>query len=299
MRILEFKPLTLEDIVTLRPFFERNLCRICDCTIGGTFLWRDYFDTQYAVCGDLVYFKVRYFTGETAFTSPHGRGEMTRAAIDRIVTYSEENGLKPLLCAVSESRLNMIQRYYPKLEAVTNRDWSDYLYKAETMKALSGRRLAGQRNHINRFLRSYPEHSFEAIGDANIEEARHFFEAYTRPVQDNAEVYYEGNSKALEVLSNYGIYGQVGGILRADGEIVGAAIGEIVGDTLFVHIEKARLEVPGAYQTLIKSFANMYATDGVMYINREEDDGIPGLRAAKESYHPIALLSKFVIEIKT
>lgn len=298
MSILDFQPLTLEDIVKLRPYFEQNLCRICDCTIGGTFLWRDFFDTQYAICDGLVYFKVRYFTGEVAFPPPHGEGEMEKPAIDRIIAYSEEKGIKPQLCAVSRSRLSVIRGYYPNSIARTCRDWSDYLYEAEDLRSLAGRRFSGQRNHINRFLRTYSDHGFAPISEDNTDAVRRFFEEYTRPGVEDTAAYQEGNVKALEVLERFDIYGQIGGVLCAGGEIVGAAMGEVVGDTLFVHIEKAKTEVPGSYQMLVNSFAKMYATEGVQYINREEDDGVPGLRRSKESYHPIALLDKYIVELR-
>ena len=97
----------------------------------------------------------------------------------------------------------------------------------------------------------------------------------------------------LEVLDHMDDYRMSGGVLLADGRVVGFSLGEIVGDTLFVHIEKADRTCKGAYQMLVNQFALRYAGEGVAYINREEDMGDEGLRRAKQSYHPVALLKKY------
>ena len=54
-------------------------------------------------------------------------------------------------------------------------------------------------------------------------------------------------------------------------------------------------EVVGAGETVNKLFAAMMTErhPGLIYINREEDVGDPGLRHAKESYHPSELLDKY------
>jgi hypothetical protein len=49
---------------------------------------------------------------------------------------------------------------------------------------------------------------------------------------------------------------------------------------------------------LVNQFAKMFAAEGVTHINREEDDGVEGLRTSKLSYHPIELLDKYVVELK-
>jgi hypothetical protein len=311
---LDFKTLGLEHIDLLRPFFLNNLCRICDCTIGGTFIWRDLFKTEFAIEDGVLYLKVQYLTGDIAYTPPRGvlsppRGMQQdgaqqhgdtcpeKAAYDRIIDYCHDIGCQPRLCAVSEHRLERLREFYPEARASTDRAWSDYLYSSDDIKNLAGRKYSGQRNHINRFLRDYPSWVFEPIGGGNVGDVRAFFERYSKEHVKDYPAYDEGNIKTLEVLDNMEKYKLFGGALKVDGQIVGAALGEIIGDTLFVHIEKSLTEFGGSYPMLVNQFAKLYAVGDVQYINREEDDGVEGLRISKLSYHPACLLDKYVVEL--
>lgn len=295
---MNFEKLGLEHIELLRPYFVNNLCRICDCTIGGTFIWRDLFHTEFTIIDEILYLKVRYLTGDIAFTPPRGEPCSEKDAYGRIVDYCRTLGCAPRLCAVSPHRLERIRELYPKAEETTDRAWSDYLYAADDIKNLPGRKYSGQRNHINRFLREYPDWKFEAIDGTNLSAVRSFFERYAKEHVKDYPAYDEGNIKTLEVLDNMEKYKLFGGVLRVDGQVVGASLGEIIGDTLFVHIEKSLTEYSGSYPMLVNQFAKMYATEGIMVINREEDDGVEGLRISKLSYHPIELLDKYVVELK-
>lgn len=89
-----------------------------------------------------------------------------------------------------------------------------------------------------------------------------------------------------------------GGILHERGRILGLTYGaRSASDILSVHIEKATREVPGAYPALSQAFAKSLPLC-IEYLNREEDLGIPGLRKAKQDWHPITQLKKGVIEIR-
>ena len=99
------------------------------------------------------------------------------------------------------------------------------------------------------------------------------------------------------MLDNYSIYDMLGGMLLVDGNIVGFSLGEIVGDTLFTHIEKADRDYQGCYQMLVAQFAQQFAHEGVHFINREDDTGDAGLRTSKLSYHPVALLEKYTVTV--
>ena len=290
--MLDFKPLKLEHTKLLRPFFGGCRCRTCDCTVGGTFMWRDYYHTEFAVVDGVLYLKTE-IDGRTAFTAPIGdRGP---EAYGRILEYCAENGVAPEFCMVSEPRLPELEEILPGFEAESDRTWSDYLYAAEDLREMAGRKYSAQRNHINRFMRENPDWSFEVVDHGNLAEARSFLSEYVGEHTKDSETLIEGDRKALEVLDNFDIYGLPAGILRAGGKGIGISIGEVVGDTLFIHTEKSHREYAGSYQMLVREFARAFAGEGVEYINREEDDGDEGLRKSKLSYHPVQLLSKFAV----
>ena len=103
----------------------------------------------------------------------------------------------------------------------------------------------------------------------------------------------------IEQFDNWEAYSQLGGMLISEGRVVGISVGEIVGDTLIIHTEKADTSFDGAYPMLVNCFAREFAADDkCLYINREEDCGIEGLRISKRSYHPIEIIKKYAVIIK-
>lgn len=135
---MDFKVLGLEHVELLRPYFVKNLCRICDCTIGGTFIWRDLFKTEFSITDEILYLKVKYLTGDVAFTPPRGEPCAGEETYDRIIDYCREIGCVPRLCAVSPHRLERIKALYPDAKAYTDRAWSDYLYLSDDIVNLPG-----------------------------------------------------------------------------------------------------------------------------------------------------------------
>jgi len=102
-----------------------------------------------------------------------------------------------------------------------------------------------------------------------------------------------------KALTNFDALGLVGGIIYVDGEIVAYTFGEPISKDLFcTHVEKAIVSMRGAYQLINREFARNSINDFSL-VNREEDLGIPGLRKAKESYHPQILLPKYIARRKT
>ncbi|MFR0788072.1 MAG: DUF2156 domain-containing protein [Vescimonas sp.] len=182
------------------------------------------------------------------------------------------------------------------MEITEEENFADYLYSAEEMIQLSGKKFSGQRNHISRFLRTCQSWSFEPLDSTDAAEVEAFFHTLNKKLNYAPGEAAEENHKVQEVLEHLDQYGLVGGVLRADGAIVGFTLGEVLRDTLYIHIEKADRDYPGAYQMLCRQFCTAYAGD-LAYVNREEDMGDLGLRKAKRDLHPVTQLKKYTVEV--
>jgi len=297
--MLTFKKLTLNDIEKTRDYFLFSTNKTCDNTVGGTFMWRDYFDAEYAVFNNTLIFKVniKYHGGMTAFTIPLGK-EIT-GSIREIESYCNENKIPIIFCTVTKEEIQRIKKMYRYRNVMLYQEtnWSDYLYNASDLVTLAGRKFSGQRNHMNFFKKTYENFSFEVISESNLKEVHEFFTEFCKKTDKKSDIFAEEQAKTFEVLDNYEIYGLFGGLIRIDGSVVAFSIGEICNDVLHVHIEKADIQYRGLYQIINNEFAKYYASDEISFINREEDVGDEGLRKSKESYHPCDIIDKFIVEV--
>jgi hypothetical protein len=83
-----------------------------------------------------------------------------------------------LFFPASASDLAALRVRYPDAEITPMRDWYDYLYNASDMALFPGKRFHGQRSHVNKFDRLYPDWRFEAIAEDNLGDVCAYFESH-------------------------------------------------------------------------------------------------------------------------
>ena len=293
--MIDFKKVTREDIPLLKRFFLRDKSRLCDRSLGGAVMWRESFGTFYAVVEDILFFRCVISDENIAYTAPIG--DMKRG-IALLLEHCKECGEELVFISVGEEDKNKILEILPEFSAVETRDWFDYLYFAENLKTMAGKKLSGQRNHRNYFLKTYPDWQFEPVSKENTHEVEAYFDQYLSEIEKDSSYFQDEKDAVREVLSHLDDYGFMGGLIRVAGKVCAFSFAEIIGDTMFIHIEKASRSVRGAYQMILTQMITHFATDKVVYVNREEDVGDPGLRYSKEAYHPAMLLKKHVIQRK-
>jgi len=292
--MLEFKKLMLSDIDKIRPYFVYSVNKICDNSVGGAFMWKDYFSVEYAEYNETVVFrtKVVYSDNLTAFTVPLGKD--VSGCIEKVVEYCLREGLRISFCTVTSGEIDLLETTFNDFQVFKEVNWSDYVYRAEDLKTLSGRRYNGQRNHMNFFKRTFENHIFEEITAENLAQVRDFYIRLSSGIEFKSDISIEDHNKTLEVLDNFKAYGMFGGLLKVDGSVVAFSAGENINNVMFVHIEKADIAYRGAYQVINNELVKRFATSEIEFINREEDVGDEGLRYSKKSYHPFEIIDKFI-----
>ena len=298
--MLEFSQLTLSDIDKLRPYILQEKNCTCDYTIGGLVMWRDYYSTEYAICDNSVILKSKdtYKDVTTMFSLPIG--ENILRCIEETARYCRAHDLPIAFNTITDENLEPLLSTFEKHELYTDENWSDYIYRAEDLVKLEGRKYSNKRNHINQFKRAYENYVFDEINNENLPQIRNFYEELCSDMDFSAKMAMEQEDhiKTIEVLENYDVYGMSGGMLRVGDSVVAFSIGEAKNDILFVHTEKADMRYKGVYQMINNEFAKHFVTEGIEFINREEDVGDLGLRASKLSYHPCKLAKKYVFIVR-
>ena len=202
---------------------------------------------------------------------------------------------------VQEMEFAQLDSWFPgKFQIEYDRDIADYVYEAEKLATLAGKKLHSKRNHVNRFQENNPEWVYESITPENVEDCFQMALKWREEMQCEIDV--EKRDEMCVTLNALRLMEELnlkGGLLRArpQGEVIAFTVGEPLSeDTFVVHIEKAYASIQGAYPMINQQFVLHEAQD-FKYVNREEDTGAEGLRKAKLSYRPAFLVEKGVVTL--
>lgn len=286
-----------KDVNVIAPFMEECEIEFCDYSIGAKYIWRDEFIIDYAIYNDTLIMKESCEDYRTAFYYPIGKD--VNGALEEIEKYCQKEELPLFFCCIDNEKAGELLERYPFSKVINERDWSDYIYDAEKFKTYSGKKLSGQRNHVNKFKKLYPNYEFSVITKDDFSDIDKFLTEYERVTEFTSSMQVEEDKKLRDYIFSMHHLNQVGGVIRVDGKIVALSVGERVKKTLIVHIEKGLREYQGVYPTMASEFAKVFAVNGVKYINREEDCGEMGLRISKLQYQPIEVKEKNNIEVLT
>ena len=297
-RLKEFKKITHEDMPLIWSFLQNEPGRTTDFSYGGILMWVDFFNYEYAIYDDTLFIKgvVENDRNKPAFSLPIGKLSLSDS-IPLLKEYCESKDIDLEFSAVPEYALEEIKKLNPRyIEELT--DWADYLYNAEPLSTLKGKKMSKKRNHVNQFSAHYPDWKYEPLTPENANKALQFMDIFDLEgdSSENAKAERELSRQLINKLKE-GDEFLKGGILYVNDEVSAYTIGDIKGDTLFVHVEKATRKFNGSYEMINMLFAKEQCEKNpdIKFINREDDAGDIGLRMAKESYHPTEMLKKYNI----
>ena len=297
-----FKEIDINSREELEPYFDLVDYEACEYCFNTLYMWQDAYKTSYSIQKDFAII-VGEYEGNRFSILPLAKKENIGKAIQYTLNYFEEIGKKIYFRGITKEIKEILEKEYKdKFEYIEERDLFDYVYDAESLRTLKGRKNQKKRNHLNYFTKEYEgRYEYRLLNKSDFEECIKVIKKWTLSKEEN-DVFDESMDDELiaikKIFKNYEILKdkiKIAGVY-IDNKLEAFTMGEYINkDMALIHIEKANPSVRGLYPFINQQFIANEFVD-VMFVNREEDLGIEGLRKSKLSYHPIRFVEKYTIK---
>ncbi|MDR2934542.1 MAG: phosphatidylglycerol lysyltransferase domain-containing protein [Candidatus Adiutrix sp.] len=295
---MAFNTLTLADQDVFRAA-EKSAPEAYPSEINFTnlFIWRSYYRASWAEHAGCLCL-IASPEGEESFGLPPAGGGDRLAALDFTMAELARLGAAPVCRRAPEILVDKLKAAGRPCVAVPDRDNDDYVYLVRQLAALSGRRMHQKKNHYNYFV---AHNQFECLPvtsglkpDLLAVQEGWLATKVERDEISPSQLRYEAES-VREILEHLEELNLLGLAIRLEGRLEGFTLGELARpDTAQVHLEKANPEIRGLFVALASHFCRALPP-AVVYVNREQDLGLPGLRRSKESLKPDHRIHKFTV----
>lgn len=293
---MNFEPVTPQNAEKLRPYYINCDYRLCEYSVGVKLMWGGVLRPAFCEAAGCLIVR-NEIDGRWQFDFPVAGPEGdVEAALTLIERYCTEQGVRPVISVVPEQEASRLFLRYPVVRLINERPWKDYIYRRKDLAEFAGRHYSGQRNHINKFRKLFPDAEYVTLSAADEPLLERFWQEYGTEFTKESAIAKNELRLAKEMLRHLsGDWFMAGGLLH-EGRLVAISMGEKCGRTMQVHIEKALYSCPGAYPTMVQAFAQHCGED-VEYMNREDDARDKGLRTSKTQYLPVMLAGKPCFEV--
>ncbi|KAA6326526.1 hypothetical protein EZS27_024376 [termite gut metagenome] len=295
--MITFKDITIYDKDIITSYTMNGKYRNCDLSFSNLCSWRPLYNTKFALIDKFLVFKF-WVGSKQVYMQPIGEGDLTKL-VDILIADAKAEG-KPfyMLGLCLEMKVNLERMLPNKFTFTTKRSYSDYVYLRENLVTLKGKKYQPKRNHINRFKKEYKDYKYMPIALDNLQDClsveAEWQESNDRKQGEKAD---DENQAVIYALTHFEELGLTGGILYVNDRAVAFTYGMPINqDTFGVHVEKADVRMNGVGSMINYEFAQRIP-EQYMYVNREEDLGMEGLRKAKLSYYPEIILDKYVARL--
>lgn len=292
-----FKKIDADDIGILTPYFGLRSNLTCDSVFLDSYLWRDYYHVEYCIRdGRAVEWKMA-MDGEVFSAVPLCRKEDLEYYFNDIKKYfNEVLGKKLSIYLADEASLDILKLDAGEYMIEEQADAADYLYDAEALRTLAGKKYHKKKNHINAFLKEYNDrYEYRPLCCSDRKDVFEFLDWWRSMKKEDDAVSLNFEAEGIHnILNNCSeLRAKMGGIY-IDDRLEAFTIGSYnsVDKMAIIHIEKANPEIRGLYPFINQQFLVHEFPDAVI-VNREDDVGLEALRKAKQSYHPIGFARKY------
>lgn len=296
MALHDFKKIEIGDKHVFDNFLREDPPQCSEFTFTNLFMWRHQYQPVWLQWDHCLLVILQARNAQPFGLPPVGPGDKIKA-LDVLTEELEKLGVDVLVCRVDEAFVKDsldLDRYVAELDP----DNSDYVYLAEDLIHLSGRKYHRKKNHLNQFLKNMA-FEYRSLDREMVECCLEMQEAWCqmKACVEKPDLLAEDHA-VYEALTCFEDLEYVGGAIVINDKVEAFSMGEMLNqDTAVIHVEKANPDIPGLYAAINQRFCQNAWPD-VTYINREQDKGIAGLRKAKESYHPHHMVNKYTLRPK-
>jgi hypothetical protein len=297
-----FKEINLDAKRDLDPYFDLVDYEACEYCFSTLYMWQHVYKTGYHI-GDDFAVLVGEYEGDSFSILPLAKKDKLPEVVDFVLNFFEKHKKKIFLRGITDEVVDFLkEKYAGKFEYIEERDLFDYVYDAEALRTLKGRKNQKKRNHINYFLKEYEgRHEYRLLGKDDFDACLKLLKDWEASKEesddfdDSMDDEYAGIKKIFDDFDVLNDRVKVFGIF-VDGKLDAFSIGEYLNSNMaLIHVEKANPDIRGLYPFINQQFLVSEFPD-VEFVNREEDMGIEGLRKAKLSYHPIRFVEKYSVK---
>lgn len=299
--MLTFKKITISDKQIIQNYTLTSPKRNCDWAFNNLCSWQFLFKTEYAVINQQLV--IRYHMNDKPYYTllVDTPDKDWASIVDMLIIDSQTFNAPLRIQGLDEASKEILDKALPnRFSWRTKREFADYIYLRSDLTALMGKKFQPKRNHINQFLRAYPDFEYVPITPDIIEECLQLEWLWQSNHSDSNEfIALDAERRSLTfALNHFNELDLTGGALRVEGRVIAFTFGApINGNTFDICIEKADTNFIGSYAMINHEFASRLS-EQFEFINREEDLGIEGLRKAKLSYQPVEILNKYIGKIE-
>lgn len=297
---LDFHKPTFEEAAKLSEVYALRDNKTCDSTVLDTYLWKDLYNTQIYLEDEAAIILMQDDKGYFA-AMPYCREEELQKYFELLRDYFNEELKVPLrIDLADEEALNALGLFDNSDFVVEEEaDFKDYLYDANELRTLAGKKFQKKRNLVNKFMKEY-EGRWEYRTLCCVDE--YFLEEFMKEWVDtrlsegaeSRETLISEKDGLIDILRNCDkVTFRIGGIF-IDEVLEAFSIGSYNSreKMAVISVEKGNSEIHGIYQMINQQFL-LNAFEDAELVNREDDMGLEGLRQAKESYNPVGFARKY------
>ncbi len=233
-----------------------------------------------------------YMTGEP-FYSYLGNNKINETAKELLDFSIEEKEIHPKLILISDDIIRNISK--DRFKSEEDLDNFDYIYDLNQIITYKGSQFLEKRNKVNIFLKRTPNSRIEImdlenkISQQKIIDLDEFW--FKNKIEKDLNFKTKNELLATKRFFEANFKDSLGVGLYVDDKLIGYSIFSILSHQKYAisHFCKADTNFKGVYDYLVQECAKILVGKGCLYLNYEQDLGLPGLRVNKKSF-----MSKFL-----